>query len=359
MGALDYKWVRITLKANASVKANDFAAPYYTDSGFAAGTPICYTGSDEIPAPKIILNGAPIADCFAGGGGANPPGWTPVYHLSALAVTPSGSSRMLQMEVAQDPPIEGRGAVDSQDSVHLNGQLTINGYDYCSCQCTKLDNKGNCVGIWVDRAGKVCDRSKYSIYASGTIDPPKPSETFDSGQTPAVVGNQPWPWDLDGLISRFSDGAVDVTGKPYNWNCTGGNCGTQAGPTFGVPPNFPPDPPDNPSGPGNMASQVTYIPGSAHLTGNSQGYGILIVDGNLEVNGGLNFYGLIIVKGVIAFTGGGKQAVNIYGGVIAGEQSFVDNKLGGSVNINYDYCALPQPDKNQPPRILSFRELNF
>jgi hypothetical protein len=37
----------------------------------------------------------------------------------------------------------------------------------------------------------------------------------------------------------------------------------------------------------------------------------------------------------------------------------VDNVLGGSVSINYDYCALPQPNKNKPPRVLSVHELNF
>ena len=51
--------------------------------------------------------------------------------------------------------------------------------------------------------------------------------------------------------------------------------------------------------------------------------------------------------------------MNIYGAVIAGQESLVDNVLGGSAVIDYDYCALPQPDKTKPPRTLAFRELNF
>ena len=89
------------------------------------------------------------------------------------------------------------------------------------------------------------------------------------------------------------------------------------------------------------------------------GNGILVVNGDLDIHGGLQFYGLIIVKGVIKFTGGGSDATNIYGATIAGEESLVDNVLGGSANLSYDYCALPQPDKTKPPKMLAFRELNF
>jgi hypothetical protein len=59
---------------------------------------------------------------------------------------------------------------------------------------------------------------------------------------------------------------------------------------------------------------------------------------------------------VISFTGGGSSGVNIYGAVLAGQQSYVDNTLGGSASIYFDYCSLPQGNQNQPPRVLSFRE---
>jgi len=268
---------------------------------------------------------------------------------------------MLQMEVSPDPPLVTHGAVDSQDHVDLNGKLDINAYDFCSCSCTTTKVNGQDVTSCTNRAGKVCDGSKYAIYASGTVDPAGPSQTFSSGQTPVVAQNQPWPWDLDALVNQFrsAPGTVNTTQSPYNYSCSGGACGNYSGQTYGVPPYFPPSPPDSPTGPNNMGSQVTYVPGDVQLAGNSQGYGVLVVDGNLDIHGGFSFYGLIIVKGVISFTGGGSQGVNIYGGVIAGQQSLVDNVLGGSVNINYDYCALPQPDKNKPPRVLSMRELNF
>jgi len=37
----------------------------------------------------------------------------------------------------------------------------------------------------------------------------------------------------------------------------------------------------------------------------------------------------------------------------------VDNSLGGSANINFDFCALPQQNRAQPPRMLSFRDISF
>jgi hypothetical protein len=350
MGLLNYKWVRVTLKANGAMVP-------VTDSSVSVTDPVCFNGVSEIPASKITVGGAPIANCFAGGGGSNPPGWTPVYQLTSLAVTPSRATRLLQMEVAQDPPLITNGAMDSQDNVHLNGQLTVNGYDYCSCTCTATDSHGRCTQ-WGSRPGKICDASKYAIYASGTVDPPNASETIVAGPNPPYVSNQPWPWAIDDLIDRFRNDAVDVTGSPYNWNCTGANCGTRSNATLGtLPASGAPTSPVSPSDPGY---QVTYVPGDVQLSGNnSQGFGVLIVDGNLDIHGGLTFDGLIIVRGVISFTGGGSAGVNIYGGIIAGEQSLVDNTLGGSVNINYDYCSLPQGDKTKPPRILSLRDLNF
>ena len=350
LNTLNYKWVRIILKSNGA------SAPYYnTGSSSSPLTQICWDGNQETTVTSLG-----VATCSTAVG-SNPPGWNPVYQLTSLAVTPSGASRMLQMEVSPDPPLVTHGAVDSQDHVDLNGKLDINAYDFCSCTCTTTKVNGQDVTSCTNRAGKVCDGSKYAIYASGTVDPAGPSQTFTSGQTPVVAQNQPWPWDLDALVNQFrsAPGTVNTTQSPYNYSCTGRTCGNYSGQTYGVPPYFPPSPPDSPTGPNDMGSQVTYVPGDVQLAGNSQGYGVLVVDGNLDIHGGFSFYGLIIVKGVISFTGGGSQGVNIYGGVIAGQQSLVDNVLGGSVSINYDYCALPQPDKNKPPRVLSMRELNF
>ena len=108
-----------------------------------------------------------------------------------------------------------------------------------------------------------------------------------------------------------------------------------------------------------MASQITYVPGDLKITAGSIGNGILVVDGDLEINGGLQFYGLILVKGVISFTGGGSDKTNIYGAVLAGQQSLVDTVLGGSAVIAYDSCALAQKKAPRPPNSIAFRELSY
>lgn len=365
-GALSYKWVRINWKVNSSLATSTMpVTSYYVNGSNAAGTQqtsICWDGSHE------ILNPLHPNPCEGGGGQPQ----TTIYQLTSLAVTPTGARRMAQMEVAQQPPLITNAAVDSQDHVTLNGQLNVTGYDACSCSCTTTKQGNNYVMTCVDLPPKTCDKSKYAIYSSSAVDNPGSSEQIFAGPSPAIAQNAPWNYDIPSLISQYSGmaNAVDATApcgagvQPCGYTCSGSPaaCGTQSGQQFGIPPAFPPTPPDNPASDptlGPQQQQVTYVPGNLQITGGSIGNGILIVDGDLDIHGGLQFYGLILVKGVISFTGGGSDKTNVFGSVLAGQESKVDTVLGGSANINFDMCALPQGAKNQPPRYLSYRELNY
>lgn len=362
--AMDYKWVRITWKTNASAGVPFYvSAPGGTPTPFLETTPICFDGTRQIPLPS-----GPPGPCES----YTSLGLSTVYRLTSSATTPRGSVRMLQMEVANLPPIVTNAAVDSQDHVTLNGQLTVNGYDYCSCDCTTTKDGISCI----DRKGQVCDREKWAIYAHNDVDPPNNSENLYSGKNPAYVSGQPWPYDIPSMIETYKQGAVTPP-----WSCTAGsaganaNCGTQSNAVLGVPPKFPPSPVDAPAsdpaygacsngvGPGCPSPQVTYVPGNVQLTG-AAGNGILIVDGDLDIHGGLNFYGLILVKGVVQFTGGGSggtNATNIYGAVLAGQESRVnlDNTFGGSANIQFDLCSLKQKQNPKPPVMLNFHEMTY
>ncbi len=352
-GAMDYKWVRITKKANRS------ALPFYVDGGGNVATwdtEICWNGMRE----TTLLPG--YATCAAE---PPPPQFTymrDVFILTSLAVTPSGARRMVQYEVANDPPLVTNAAVDSQDHVTLTGKLTVNGYDYCSCECTTVFVAGSPVTTCVSRPGKVCDDDKWAIYSSETVDNPISSQNVVAGPVPPIAQNQPWFYDLPGMIQQYAENpsTVDVRNPPYNYNCVGTplNCATQSGQTFGtVPTPFPPVDSGNPIGASN---QITYVPGDLKLTAQSSGSGILIVDGDLEINGGLNFFGLILVKGVVSFTGGGGgNQTNISGAVLAGEQSLDTVVIGGSANIQFDVCALQNNMAPQPPRIIGYRELHY
>ena len=379
-GALDYKWVRITMKANNT--AYQGAGTYGLVTGAAADNtiPICWDGANQALKPANYaacdIDPALIPNPPAGGW----PTLKTVYVVTTLAVTPTGARRMAQMEVALDPPTITNAAVDSQDHVNLVGQLTVNAYDNCNCaevkSCDKFGkNPGTGINackppLYVDQPGKICDKSKYGIYSSSTVDNPGASESIISGlddpntpQNEGIAQNEKWVYDIPGLIDRYKNEptVVSVANSPYSYSCTGAplNCGTQTSQTFGVPPTFPPTPPENPIGPPSMSSQITYVPGNLKITSSSMGNGILVVDGDLEINGGLQFYGLILVKGVISFTGGGADKTNIFGAVLAGQQSLVDVDLGGSATINYDSCALVQKKAPRPPNAIAFRELPY
>ncbi|MGH9492239.1 MAG: hypothetical protein ACRD2K_01940, partial [Terriglobales bacterium] len=324
-GALDYKWVRITMKANNTANSGGGATYGLVTGAKDDNTiPVCWDGTNQQlkPANYPACDTDPSLIPFPPAGG-----WRTlktVYVVTSLAVTPTGARRMAQMEVALDPPTITNAAVDSQDHVNLNGQLTVNAYDNCNCLCKTAKVGGKDVYTCTDQPGKICDRSKYGIYSSSTVDTPGASESIVSGlddpTTPkneGIAQNEKWVYDIPALVDKYkNDGStVNVTNKPYGYDCstlapTKDNpyqttCGTQTSQTFGVPPTFPPTPPANPIGPADMSSQVTYVPGNLKITAGSIGNGILIVDGDLQINGGLQFYGLILVKGVISFTGGG------------------------------------------------------
>lgn len=363
--ALLFPWVRVTNKQNYMGLLNQMV----DGSNPGAATPVtmaqqvCWDGITQYPIPAgQTCAGTPSPET---GGKMNP-----VWLLTSLAVTPAvgqkpGSRRMTQMEVAIAPPlyILPDGTVSAQAPITVKGKLTVNAFDNCTCTATG----GNLPGT-------VCDNSKWAIYSAGAVTNQVPPDAFTSGMgsgTAAVDQNAPWPYKIPQLINALSAGVNPPAGltctgtaNPFGTPSVYENCGNMAGATFGgYPTTLLPSPVFSPTGPG---PQTTYIPGSIHLTGNTSGSGILIVDGDLDVNGGLNFYGLILVRGKISFTGGGSQAVNLYGAILAGEevnaQDQVDgDSIGGSFNFRYDSCALKLQSKQLagPPALLAEHEAMF
>lgn len=90
---LDYKWVRVTLKANnSSVYCVDGTAP---PNACSNGNQVCWDGISErvLPSGKVCKDLSPTAN--------------PVYLVTALAITPSGAGngarRLVQQEISQTP----------------------------------------------------------------------------------------------------------------------------------------------------------------------------------------------------------------------------------------------------------------
>ena len=285
---------------------------------------------------------------------------TTVYQLTSLAVTPTNARRMAQMEVALDPPLITNAALDTNDFVNVSGSsVTVNGYDNCACACTLA--KGAATPTCTLRTtGAACTGNTYAIFTSQSIST-SGNPAIVAGTTPPTAEGQTLPYDVPALINTYKNapGAIDTSGPPYNMSCNGSplDCGSTSTGQFGTPPN--PFPPVNVSNPPGLVNQITYIPGNVSLQAHTQGAGIMIVDGDLTVNGGIDFYGLILVKGVLTFKGGGAgQANNIIGGVLAGNGSVAD-ALAGSINMQFDSCALAQNQLKRPPQMLSYRELQY
>lgn len=370
--ALPFKWVRITAKQNlmgalgtsgtkvALVPAND--------------QQVCWDGSQE-----IVVSGTCATQTVT---------VMPVWEITSLAVTPKvganpGSRRMVQMEVALNPPLIPPAPISVQAPVSLQGSYILNAYDNCKCSCNTTGSGSHQVTSCVPRTGQpanACATSAHAIYTQNSV-----SVIGNSGSTatsfgtdpttgttttvgPSVQGVNPWPnsLNINNLINTYKAGA---TIPPYA--CTGTqnltttpatyeNCGTQSGQTFGTYPTGLPSEP----APGSYTPVTEYIPGSVHLTADASGSGILIVDGDLDINGGLNWYGLILVRGKVSFTGGAGASTNLYGAILAGDDVNATNQpqtdgFGGSINFAYDVCALNRLGGATPPQLLATHEIMY
>jgi hypothetical protein len=369
--ALPFKWVRITAKQNLmgalGTSGTKVAAAPANDQQ------VCWDGSQE-----VVVSGTCAAQTVT---------VMPVWEITSLAVTPKvganpGSRRMVQMEVALNPPLIPPAPISVMAPVSLQGSYVLNAYDNCKCSCTTTGNGSHQVTACVPRVGQpanACASSAHAIYTQNTVstigssgttttsfgNDPTQGTTTTSG--PSVQGVNPWPSSLNinSLIQKYGAGATVP-----NYTCTGTenlattpatykDCGTQSGQQFG---DYPGGLPTEPTLPFNSVTE--YIPGSVHLTAGASGSGILIVDGDLDINGGLNWYGLILVRGKVSFTGGAGASTNLYGAILAGDDVNATNQpqsdnFGGSINFSYDVCALNRLGGTTPPQLLATHEIMY
>jgi hypothetical protein len=371
--ALAFKWVRVTNKQNlmgllSKVDSTGNLVQQTVDGTTQNGLQVCWDGTTERTIPvgaNCTTTPSPTSKTMR-----------PVWLLTSLAVTPPigknpGSRRMVQMEVALNPPLVTPAPISTQAPVNLQGSFVLDAYDSCTCTCSSTDSKGN-VTYSTCPSKPGCDATAHAVYTAGTV-----SVTGGAGTTLTSFGNDPagsasqqnvnpWPYNIDDLIRQYKAGAQSPS---WSSSCQGTanyfatppsylNCGTQSNQTFGTYPS------GLPVEPTSVNSVTELVPGSVKLTSAASGSGILIIDGDLEVNGGLNWYGLILVRGKVSFTGGAGQSVNLYGSILAGQdvnatdQADTD-KFGGSINFHYDVCALNKLNGTRPPRLLATHELMF
>ncbi len=232
--ALDYKWVRVTLKANNS----NTAVPVNGSSTNA--NIVCWNGISEVTAASTAASACnsltPIAN--------------PVYLVTALAVTPSGARRVVQQEIAQTP-VGG----------HPGGLFAT------GTGCGALNIQGN------------ANTGSFNSAAESTPTNP-PGNRTNSGGNVGSNGNI-----SIGGTSTSVNGSISTYQPPTVGSCPGNGVSKSGSPTYGsvvgLPaPYTPPVPPiPNPLPPQTSTTyrNTTLSPGS---------YGNITIQGTVTLTGG-------------------------------------------------------------------------
>jgi hypothetical protein len=280
---MNWKWVRITLKNNRS------NAPYYVDGGsdgagggVSTSQPICWDGMKE-----SVLSSS-YSQC--NGSGAN---LLPVYRLTALAVTPSGSRRMLQYEVVQEAlslVLPGALTIDGPiaagaSSICGSGSTCNSSGAYLSGGNPNSKGPSNvpaCSSTNILPAIATADATSATNLASAIS--ANKANIVGSGSNPSV---QSAASSLAGLntvsaVEALVAQLTSMADKNVGPDCTKLKLGTASSPTITV---------------------VTNAGGSTcNLNSGTTGYGILVLTGDLQYVNVNSYEGIILMLGTAQFT---------------------------------------------------------
>ncbi len=367
---MDFKWVRIAHKSNAS--PNDMAAATvpgtaYTRmvdnsrNGSAAdfSAPVCY---DENSTTAMSANGPqgygkqvvlPVGEsiCTNHVVAGSTVQWQPVYTITSLAVTPTGARRMLQAEVAKMvfPPLPASLTLDGPlPNGNYNGLNSnnsgIKGIDQAAAPCLPGGNKPS-IGTYDDPS--IPNVQLFRPAATNYTGNPDGVTNIGSGGT-NMLGQLGTVSGLQSLLQSLQS-VADSTG------CYAGAvpvCSPLSTATYGT--SYP---------------MVTYAQGNFSLPNNSHGQGVLVVTGDFTMGGNATWDGLIIVVGSGSYTQAGTSSVN--GGVlvanintgvvgnIPGAPYINFNGGGGSGGIYYDSCKSVNTNTTAPFKIISMKEIPY
>lgn len=315
--SLPWKWVRVMAKTN---NAAGGSSRTYSVDGASNQNRVCWNGSNEIVTTGTSCI-SPVQQ---------------VYETTALAVTPLGSRRMLQMEMGHDPPLGLVGAnlpgavtLDSTGLVTCSGAATITGVD----QNTGAPAGSGFAGVAISGDISSCSLTGPTGAAPYDTTPSIWNLTMPASLTPGS--------GLSSTISTIvSEADNTYTGTPPG----GANLGTCSGAMTTWDPRI----------------TVINTPGSSlGLTG----CGLLLVQTGSDLDlQGTKWQGPVIVYVSAAITltikpGGG-------GGQIDGALLFASNSgssiafqyQGGGFPINYDSLYLNYAS-GKPLRLIASREV--
>jgi len=354
---LPWKWARITAKTDltSSGTSSSGSSLASVDGNLSnASYRVCWNGASEVAIPNTT-------SCTAYP--ATPP-YQPVYVITALAQTPSGSRRMVQAETVMTsfPSIPGPLVFDGPTptfSTPSSNAFQVN-----------ADNTSSPTNT--NGPGASCPSGQPAEYALGGFDTTSTNslQTWANANRPngyvginnpngttgtASVGNVSSQLGSLATVGGLQTLTSEVTliagneGNVYGNNPTITNFGTTANP------------------------QVNVVEGNLTLSGGLSGAGILLVTGTLTMNGNPNYDGLILVvgQGAVVKNGGGNGTVdgamlvaNLYNSSGAllpssgppGSPSVTWNG-GGTVQWNYDSCWSSAMSQMLAWRIVAMREI--
>jgi hypothetical protein len=316
--SLKYKWVRITLKQNNTLP-NALVAPI--DATHTATSQVCWDSTTNQEVLLSYLNslggpGTPYPDCdTARTIGGQQVG--PLYILTALAITPSGSRRIGQYETAAEtitpPPgalsLDGPGQPANIFSQPSSNQYYVNGNDG-SAPSGSPPAKAGCTPNQPAAPAIGTSATGVTDIDANLLGPPNrsdhyigstPSPSVQDDTTQLSGGMYANPSTLNNLVSMLADGAdatlnnCSMNGSTYN-----GNTAACTPPAQGL---------------GTVANpQITYVNGDFNM-GNASGAGVLVVTGDFNVTGNGQFTGLVLIvgQGIMNVNGGGNGT--FYGSV--------------------------------------------
>jgi hypothetical protein len=237
-----------------------------------------------------------------------------IYLVTSTGFT-GNSNRAVQAELSRNSPSFPKSPLYVKSPTKVSGaQTTIDGTNSCG-------------------TGSVAGISTTLAQGSGQ------DVAIEESGTPNIIGEPRIKYlsdnvDVDALVNSLKPSAnitmTDSTVQGANWG-NPSNCSTY---------------------------NIVYFNTDAHLTGQSQGCGLLLIDGDLEVNGGFQWRGLVIATGSITFSGKGGDMKKVVGGMVSGGTVDADVTIGGSAEIRYCSTIEDEVSKQMPMRYLSWRDEN-
>jgi len=331
--ALKYKWVRITLKQNGTTGTpGALNSNTWVNSAQPANAQVCWDGTllKERVVTEMVPLGTWCSDAKNAGFNVQP-----VYLITSLAVTPSGSRRVGQYEAGAymiTPPVAGLaldGPAATFTKAPNSNNFGINGYnsgDPANNQALPSPNStytpftgpggqaactsptpavvpaiavGDATGV----TNMIADipSNRDNMYTGSTPLPPAPlipsvqNEGTGTAQYPSTNSLAPGSnWSTPAQLNQLAQSMANQANKTYNCSMNGLPVGAPScSGTYGTV----------------AAPQITYINGDAEVNG---GAGVLVVTGTLTVDGNFPFNGLILVigQGIMNVKGGGGSQVN-------------------------------------------------